>query len=655
MNALLKFSMEERNSRLDKKLLIVLTITVAVVLTATAAIFQNRHATRVRDEFDGKLIQAAETLQDMWAFNAETFVKSHAPLNDTSRALLMMIHYNPSVTQKSGSTVEALLPNGYEVRQISQNFRNVRNKPANLEEENLLAKLQQRIIENRMRGLPESELRKEVAIWSEGKVNGQDVIRYTQPIIVKKACLTCHGDKANAPEYIQKNYETGYGYKVGDLRGAVSIIVPAQKFRESGLYDTLLTVVTVLLSGIGVVGLLFLTVKKTIVEPIKTIANSASRVAQGDLSERLLYDRPDELGEITAYFNTLVDSVKEAVREIMDLAMKLNHVALDISNTATSISKSVESQNLTIKDVSQIIAKMNLSLNAVTEDVQGLTINIRETRTAIEDLISTVQEAARNIQDANQVFSQVINEVQGGRFGIEQISQAILGISERLEGLIGQIQVLERNTREVTGTTDIAARTAKQTNLLAVNASIESAIAGEAGKGFRVVASEIRNLAEQSSAAAQQIQSMILEIRQNVMKIVDTVVETNQAALDSMAAVKDAEKTLDKITQYYSRSSGIMSRLSGLIDAQMRSGQQVTMKTTDMTIRTAQVMEQTEVQRATGQKMLRAVETLSETVAKSKTASEEINQLSQDLINQAEQLQSAIRQFKMAETTQVLR
>jgi methyl-accepting chemotaxis protein len=224
-----------------------------------------------------------------------------------------------------------------------------------------------------------------------------------------------------------------------------------------------------------------------------------------------------------------------------------------------------------------------------------------------------------------------------------------------LEGLINQIQVLERNTRDVAGTTDIAARTAKQTNLLAVNASIESAIAGEAGRGFRVVASEIRNLAEQSAAAAQQIQNMILEIRQNVMKIVDSVVETNQAALDSIAIVRDAEKTLDKITQYYSRSSSIMSRLSGLIDAQMRSGQQVTMKTTDMTIRTSQMMEQTELQRATGQKMMKAIETLSETTAKNKTASEEINQLSQDLIAQAEQLQNAIRQFKMAETTQVLR
>jgi methyl-accepting chemotaxis protein len=435
----------------------------------------------------------------------------------------------------------------------------------------------------------------------------------------------------------------------------VSIIVPAQEFQKSRLYDTLLIIVITLLSGAGIVGMVFLTVKKTVVEPIREMASKASRVAQGDLSERLLYDKSDELGEITTYFNTLVDSVKDTVREIVDLTMKLNQVALDISNTATSISKSAENQNLTIKDITQIISKMNMSLNAIVENVQGLTINVRETRTAIEDLISTVQESARSIQDANQVFSQVINEVQGGRFGIEQISQAILAISERLEGLINQIQVLERNTRDVAGTTDIAARTAKQTNLLAVNASIESAIAGEAGRGFRVVASEIRNLAEQSAAAAQQIQNMILEIRQNVMKIVDSVVETNQAALDSIAIVRDAEKTLDKITQYYSRSSSIMSRLSGLIDAQMRSGQQVTMKTTDMTIRTSQMMEQTELQRATGQKMMKAIETLSETTAKNKTASEEINQLSQDLITQAEQLQNAIRQFKMAETTQVLR
>jgi len=650
--------MEEKNNRLDRRLLTILVVTVTVLLTLAAVVFQNRHDARVKSEFESKLVQAAEMLQDMWAFNAETFVKSHVPLSDTNSALLMTIHYNPSIMHQSGSAgsaVETILPKGYEVRQISQNFRNVRNKPADLEEEKLLATLQQSIIENRARGLSESELRKKVAIWSEAKINGQEGIRYTQPIIVKKACLTCHGDKANAPEYVQNHYETGYGYKVGDLRGAVSIIVPAQEFQKSRLYDTLLIIVITLLSGAGIVGMVFLTVKKTVVEPIREMASKASRVAQGDLSERLLYDKSDELGEITTYFNTLVDSVKDTVREIVDLTMKLNQVALDISNTATSISKSAENQNLTIKDITQIISKMNMSLNAIVENVQGLTINVRETRTAIEDLISTVQESARSIQDANQVFSQVINEVQGGRFGIEQISQAILAISERLEGLINQIQVLERNTRDVAGTTDIAARTAKQTNLLAVNASIESAIAGEAGRGFRVVASEIRNLAEQSAAAAQQIQNMILEIRQNVMKIVDSVVETNQAALDSIAIVRDAEKTLDKITQYYSRSSSIMSRLSGLIDAQMRSGQQVTMKTTDMTIRTSQMMEQTELQRATGQKMMKAIETLSETTAKNKTASEEINQLSQDLIAQAEQLQNAIRQFKMAETTQVLR
>ncbi|MCS7012724.1 MAG: methyl-accepting chemotaxis protein [Chloroherpetonaceae bacterium] len=653
--------MEGPKNRLDRRLITLLSVTTAVTLVVIGSIAYNRYSSRAKLEFEQRIVSVAETLQEMWAYNADMFVKSRAVLSDSTRELLMMIHYNPSLARKSESAPFGVAKDlkdtlkSYEVRQITQNFRNVRNKPASNEEESLLATLQKSIIENRSRNLPEAELRKEIAIWSEAQINGRNFIRYTQPIIVKRQCLTCHGEKEVAPEFVQKNYETGYGYKVGDLRGAVSILVPVEAFAQSSLNDTLALALSVLLSGGVLIGLLFITLRKNLAEPMQKLTSTAARVAQGDLSERLVYDKPDELGQLAEYFNTLVDSVKDTVREIVDLTMKLNQVALDISNTATSIAKGAENQSLIVKDVSQNIGRMSLSLNAVTEDVQGLTINVRETRTAIEDLISTVQEAARNIQDANQVFSQVINEVQGGRFGIEQISQAILGISERLENLITQIQVLERNTREITATTDIAARTAKQTNLLAVNASIESAIAGEAGKGFRVVASEIRNLAEQSSATAQQIQEMVLTIRQNMLKVVDTVVETNQAALDSMAIVKDAEKTLDRITQFYSRSSGIMSRLSGLIDAQMRSGQQVTMKTTDMTIRTSQVMEQTELQRATGQKVLKAIETLSETALKNKTASEEITQLSQDLINQAEQLQNAIRQFKMAETVQVLR
>ncbi len=651
--------MEPLNSTLARKLIITFSSVFAVLILTVGFIFQTRQSALIDADLKERATQLASAMLTLWQYNAETFVNSPITLSDSTRSMLTMVHYNPRMAQKDAQPRElellsARLPENYYIRQTTLNFRNPLNKPDE-NEEKLLKTLDARLADARSRSLDEAGVMSALTIWEETTINNQDFYKLTQPIIIKRQCLTCHGDRASAPEYVQNKYETGYGYRIGDLRGAVSVIIPAEKIKRSQLFN--------LLSGIGIIlgaaalaiGMVVFMVQRALATPIQKIAGSAKRISEGYLAERVSYTQPDELGDIVNSFNMLVDSVKDSVREIMDLISRLNQVALDISNTAISISKSAESQSTAVKEATQTIGKMSTSINAVTEDVQGLTINVRETRTSIEDLISTVQESARNIQDANQVFSQVINEVQGGRFGIEQISQAILSISEKLEGLIQQIQLLERSTREITSTTDQAARTAKQTNLLAVNASIESAIAGEAGKGFRVVAGEIRSLAEQSSQSSQQIQEMVLSIRQNVMKIVDTVIETNQAALDSAALVKDAQKTLDKITQYYSRSSGIMSRLSGLIDAQMRSSQQVTMKTTDMTIRTTQIIEQSEMQRATGQKVLRTIETLSESALKNKTASQEISQLSQELINQAEQLQNSIRHFKFAESSQVLR
>jgi methyl-accepting chemotaxis protein len=140
-----------------------------------------------------------------------------------------------------------------------------------------------------------------------------------------------------------------------------------------------------------------------------------------------------------------------------------------------------------------------------------------------------------------------------------------------------------------------------------------------------------------------------------MLKINDTILETNQAVRDSFNTIKDAEKTLDKITQYYSRSSAIMGRLSSLVDAQMRSSQQVTMKTTDMTIRTTQIIEQAEQQRAVGKKLLKSLDALNQTIQRNKDSSTEITQLTQELIGQAEQLQNTVRQYKITESSQIFR
>ncbi|MCS6988882.1 MAG: methyl-accepting chemotaxis protein [Chloroherpetonaceae bacterium] len=650
--------MDTQKLRLDQRIAILVSIVFAAVFIVVNAILHLRARNQINAQLKEEVVATATTLQGLWEHNAATIVKQPFAITDSTSDLISLIHYNPTLVPIDTNAQSLPSPTSFDVRnvrirQVSLNFRNPKNKP-DLFEEKALREFAQVLAELKTKG--QTKVNPEaLGIWQETKLDGKPVYRYAQPIFIRKPCLACHGDRADAPEYVQSKYETGYGYRQGDLRGAISIIVPIEIARQAVTTNLLIGVVLTAL-GIAVVAFVaYFLLKRQLSEPIQRIATSAQRISEGNLTERVSYDSADELRLVVASFNALVDSVKESVRDVLDMTMRLNQIALDISNSSTSVMKGSEAQTNAVKDVAQSIGKMETSTTTVSEGIQGLTINVRETRTFIEDLIGSIQEAARSIQDSNQVFSQVINEVQGGKFGIEQISLTILSITDKLDSLRQQVALLDKSIRDISLTADAASRTAKQTNLLAVNATIESAIASESGKGFRVVANEIRALAEQSARLSTQIQDMVAAIQMAMFKINDTIMETNQSVRDSFNTVKDAEKTLDKIAQFYSRSSGIMSRLSSLVDAQMRSSQQVTMKTTDMTIRTTQVIEQVEQQRAIGQKLLKSLDAVNQTIQRNKEASSEITHLAQELIAQAEQLQGAVRRFKISESSQIFR
>ncbi len=650
--------METQTLRLAQRVTILVGIIFATVFIAVNTVLQIRERKQIETQLKEEVISTATTLQGLWEYNAATILRQPFSITDSTSDLLTLIHYNPTLFPTDTMFQSLPPPSQYDIRnikirQVSLNFRNPRNKP-DLFEEKSLKEISKVLAELKAKGQtkinPES-----IGIWQETKFEGKPVYRYVQPIFIRKQCLTCHGDRADAPEFVQSKYETGYGYRQGDLRGAISIIVPSDITRQATTLNLLIGIGLTILGIAIVVFAAFYLIRRQLSEPIQRIVASAQRISEGNLTERVSYNSEDELSLIVSSFNTIVDNVKESVREVLDMTMRLNQIALDISNSSTGVMKSSEAQTNAVKDVVQSVSKIEDSTATISEGMQGLTINVRETRSFIEDLISSIQEAARSIQDSNQVFSQVINEVQGGKFGIEQISLAILGITDKLDSLRQQVAQLDKLVREIDITAGAAARTAKQTNLLAVNATIESAIASESSKGFRVVANEIRALAEQSARSSLQIQDMVTAVQSSMLKINDTILETNQAVRDSFNTVKDAEKTLDKITQYYSRSSGIMSRLSSLVDAQMRSSQQVTMKTTDMTIRTTQIIEQAEQQRTVGQKLIKSLDTINETIQRNKDASAEITHLAQELIGQAEQLQNTVRQYKLTESSQIFR
>ena len=135
-------------------------------------------------------------------------------------------------------------------------------------------------------------------------------MRYLFPMVAEQSCLTCHGSYEQAPSFVQERFPKGhfsYGYKVGEVIGAVSVSVPmqslyqdiARNFKHDLLYDAVVLVLFVSASG--------LIIRRVILAPVKAVATSITRVARtGNFNERLQRDDKDEIGELIASFNDLM-------------------------------------------------------------------------------------------------------------------------------------------------------------------------------------------------------------------------------------------------------------------------------------------------------------------------------------------------------------
>lgn len=183
----------------------------------------------------------------------------------------------------------------YYVRQVSLRYRNPDNRPDRFEEEQLKKFVS-------AAGTAES--------FNVVNEQGKRSMRYILPMVADESCLLCHGSYETAPDFVKKRFPKGhfsYGYKVGEVIGAVSVSVPMQSlyqeiasnFRHDLLYDAIVLLIFVFVSGV--------VMRRIILKPVQSVATSIAKVAHtGNFSERLQRDDEDEIGELFKSFNDLM-------------------------------------------------------------------------------------------------------------------------------------------------------------------------------------------------------------------------------------------------------------------------------------------------------------------------------------------------------------
>lgn len=297
---------------------------------------------------------------------------------------------------------------------------------------------------------------------------------------------------------------------------------------------------------------------------IRKVEANLRKIEEGDLSfeiDHRLTSRSDEIGKISQSLNKVKLALAGMIGDVSDSSVKLKKSSGDFSDKFSNITDSINDTNRAVDEMAKGTASLAEETEIVSDKVQklGEVIDVENDEmnklgTSVDIMMQFSNGASDSIKKLYEISEVTTDAIQVVSDQTKQTSESALHINEMVE---------------------IIKDMASQTNLLSLNASIESARAGEAGRGFAVVAEEIRKLAEKSAESAAGIEVVVNELTSNV----EVSTERMQSVMENVAEQKKQLKetrdafdnlyneisTVDNVAKEISRQTDILNELKAVV------------------------------------------------------------------------------------------
>ena len=279
--------------------------------------------------------------------------------------------------------------------------------------------------------------------------------------------------------------------------------------------------------------------------PIKEASDYLNIVATGNFTGMVpaqLLEMNDETGTLAKAIDTMQESVKDIIKEVVSESSNVSQMLVDINSDMRKLNKSIEEISATTEE-----------LSATTEENAASTEEMSATSTEIEKAIESTaykaQEGAVTVSDINKMSENMKQRAISSR---EDTIEIYRKTKDDLQNAIEQSKEVDK----INELSEAILAITSQTNLLALNAAIEAARAGEAGKGFAVVADEIRKLAEGSKNTVSRIQ----EVTKIILEGVNDLLSSSSEIMEFIdKKVLDDYESLVSTSEEYSKSSFIIN------------------------------------------------------------------------------------------------
>jgi len=284
-------------------------------------------------------------------------------------------------------------------------------------------------------------------------------------------------------------------------------------------------VLVMLASGL-LIGLLSLwLVNRNLVEPIRKLIDYVSQLSRGQLAQRVVNERQDELGNLAIAANTLRDFLADTFGRLQRSASDLDNASGELNAIATTMAGGTNEQ---FNRTDQVATAMN-------------------------EMSATAQEVARHAADAARAADDADQSAQQGEKVMQTTIHSITQMRGEIANTATVIRRLEADSGRIGKVLEVIRGIAEQTNLLALNAAIEAARAGEAGRGFAVVADEVRNLAQRTAES-------IIEINQIIQSV-------QTGAVDAAHAIDSGQARSDESVEQVTQAGAMLERITHAVEA----------------------------------------------------------------------------------------